>query len=66
MSENPGGGSTSERVPGMLPAGMNAMWLSGSYPPPGQLVAVPTVIDPYSGPLTLPRIGGMNGVSPHL
>src|SRR5579871_313971 len=66
MSENPGGGSTTVRMPGMLRASANARCSSGSYPPPGQFVAVPTVIAPYSGPAALPTIDGLNGVSAHL
>ena len=42
----PAGGATKVLMPGMFPAGMNAMCNSGSYPPPGQFVAVPTVMAP--------------------
>src|SRR5437879_10398421 len=62
MSENPGGLAMSDLTPGVLPAGAYTMCVSGSKPPPGQFVAVPTVIAP-SMPLTSPSIGGLNGVS---
>src|SRR5712692_2751820 len=41
MSENPGGGATSDRVPGVLPAGAKTICSSGSAAEPGQFVAVP-------------------------
>src|SRR5258705_6249370 len=65
MSEKPGGGATSDRTPGMLPAGANTMWFSGSYPTHGQFVAVTTVMAP-SDPFTLPRVTGLDGASDHL
>src|SRR2546428_9548532 len=62
ISENPGGVATSDLTPGVFPAGAYRMCVSGSKPPPGQFVAVPTVIAP-SKPLTSPSIGGLNGVA---
>src|SRR5438445_9652162 len=65
MSENPAGGATSDLEPGVLPAGAKTMCSSGSYPPPGQFVAVPPTIAPMM-PLTLPRTAGLNGGGAHL
>src|SRR5205809_7950301 len=65
ISENPAGGATIDREPGVFPAGAKTMCSSGSYPPPGQFVAVPPTIAPIS-PLTLPRTAGLNGDGAHL
>ncbi len=65
MSENPGGGSTSDRADGVLPACAYTTCVSGSAAEPGQLVAVPAPTAPRM-PLTVPSIGGVNGESPTL
>src|SRR2546428_13911442 len=65
MSENPAGGATIDLDPGVFPAGAKTMCSSGSYPPPGQFVAVPPKIAPMM-PLTLPTIAGLNGDGAHL
>src|SRR3989442_2448660 len=62
ISENPGGVATSDLTPGVFPAGAYRMCVSGSKPPPGQFVAVPSVITP-SKPLTSPIIWGLERLS---
>src|SRR6202030_3896606 len=52
----------SVRTPGVFPDGMKAVWVSGSYPKPGQFVAVPEMIAPRV-PLTSPSTPGANGDS---
>src|SRR5690349_24643099 len=65
ISENPGGGATSERADGVFPACAKTVCSSGSYAEPGQLVAVPAPIAPRM-PLTSPSTGGVNGDDPTL
>src|ERR1700694_4572709 len=52
MSENPGGGATSDRDPApVLPPCTKAVRVSGSYAEPGQFVTVDAPMAPRIGPL---------------